>query len=99
MPGSGGTEARPPTLMKMRGIRAGHKRFGRHAAGVDAGAAEQVPLDQGHRHPGSGEAAGERRARLPGANDDRVKTPAHRNTVMMKNAASIATASSMKAAG
>src|SRR5205085_6163266 len=82
-----------------RGIGAGDGRLGGHAAGVDAGAAEQMALDQGHRHPGGGEPAGERRAGLPGTNDDRIERPAHLITMTTRIATMIATASSMNAAG
>ena len=57
----------------MRGIGAGDQRLGRRAAGVDAGAAEQVALDQRDLHAGAGQPAGERRPGLAGADDDRVE--------------------------
>src|SRR5207244_7501512 len=46
-----------------------------------------------------GQPAGERWAGLAGADDDRVEATGHRITMTMANAAAIATASSMKAAG
>src|SRR5437764_4551306 len=58
-----------------------------------------MALDQGHRHPGGGEPAGERRAGLPGTNDDRIERPAHLITMTTRIATMIATASSMNAAG
>ncbi len=84
---------------EMRGIGAGHQRLGRHAAGVDAGAAEQVALDHRHRHAGGGQPPGERRPGLSGADDDRVEAPAHRTATTIRIAATMATASSIKAAG
>ena len=50
---------------EMRGVGAGDQRLGRHAAGVDAGAAEQLPLDEGHLHAGARSAA-RRAAARPG---------------------------------
>ena len=61
----------------MGGIGAGDQRLGRHAAGVDAGAAEQVPLDDGHGHAGLGQSRGQRGPGLPGADDDGVEAPGH----------------------
>src|SRR5947207_3806677 len=84
---------------EVRGIGTGDERLGGHAAGVDAGAAEQMALDQGHRHPGGGKPAGERRAGLPGADDDRIERPAHLITTTTRIATMIATASSINAAG
>src|ERR1700720_4530578 len=83
----------------MRGISAGDERLSRNTAGVDAGPAEQVALDQHHRHAGAGEPASKRRAGLPGADDDRVELPAHRIAMTMTIAEKIATASLMEAAG
>ena len=57
----------------VRGVGARDQRLGRHAAGVDAGAAEQLALDQRDRHAGGGQPAGERRPGLAGADDDRVE--------------------------
>ena len=50
---------------QMRGVGAGDQGFGGLTAGIDAGSAEQMPLDQGHRHAGGGEPPRERRPRLP----------------------------------
>src|SRR5437762_8394554 len=58
-----------------------------------------MALDQRHRHAGGGEPAGERRAGLPGTNDDRIERPAHLITMTTRIATMIATASSMNAAG
>ena len=58
---------------EVRGVGAGDQRLGRHAAGVDAGAAEQMALDERDGHAGRGQPAGERRAGLAGADDDRVE--------------------------
>src|SRR5438270_13994908 len=58
-----------------------------------------MALDQGHRHPGGGEPAGERRAGLPGADDDCIERPAHLIAMTTRIATMIATASSMNAAG
>ena len=58
---------------EMCGIGAGHQRFGRHAAGVDAGAAEQLAFDERDCHSGASQAAGERGAGLAGPDDDGVE--------------------------
>ena len=58
---------------EVRGVGAGDERLGRHAAGVDAGAAEQLALDEGDFHAGAGQPAGERRTGLAGADDDGVE--------------------------
>jgi hypothetical protein len=63
----------------VRGVGARHHRLGWNAAGVDAGAAEELPLDDRHRHAGAREPAREIRARLPGADDDGVVGMAHRS--------------------
>ena len=55
---------------EVRGIGAGDQRLGRHAAGVDAGAAEELALDERDLHAGAGQPAGERRPGLAGADDD-----------------------------
>src|SRR5438876_31354 len=85
---------------KMRGIGARHHRLGRHAAGVDAGAADELALDQRDAHAGGLEPADERRAGLAGADDDGVEgLRAHATAATMSRPPMIATASSMKAAG
>ena len=66
---------------QMGGIGAGDQRLGRHAAGVDAGAAEQLALDQRDLHAGAGQPPGERRPGLPGADDDRVESLGHFSTI------------------
>src|ERR1700685_2553650 len=48
----------------MSGAGAGHKGFGGRAAVVDAGAAEQLALDNSHLHPGLAKANGEKWPRL-----------------------------------
>ena len=48
-------------------------RLGRDAAGVDAGAAKAAALDDGDFPAGAGEAVGDERPGLPGADDDRVE--------------------------
>ena len=57
---------------QMRHLGTGHQRLGRHATGVDAGAAEQVALDQRHALARRGQASGQRRTGLAGTDDDRV---------------------------
>ena len=56
----------------VRGIGAGDHRLGRRAAGVDAGPAERLALDDGDALPGAGEALRKRRACLAAADDDGV---------------------------
>ena len=63
---------------EMGRIGARDHRLRRRAAGVDAGAAEEIPLDDGDRHFGPGEPIGERRAGLPGPDDDRIEPVGHR---------------------
>src|SRR5437762_11306277 len=58
-----------------------------------------MALDQRHRHPGGGKPAGERRAGLSGADDDRIERPAHLITTTTRIATMIATESSIDAAG
>ena len=84
---------------EMRGIGAGDQRLGRHAAGVDAGAAEQLALDERDRHAGRGQPAGKRRAGLAGADDDRVEGRLIASAATIRRRRTIATASSMSAAG
>src|SRR5215210_2820606 len=83
----------------MGGVGGGHKRLSRRAARVDAGAADQLTLDQSHRLACCGEPAGERRTGLPRTDYDRVEGAGHRSTRMAKIAPAIATVSSMSAAG
>ena len=56
----------------VRGIGAGDQGLGRRAAGVDAGPAERLALDDGDALSGAGEPLRERRAGLAAADDDRV---------------------------
>ena len=58
-------------------IGAGDQRLGRHAAGIDAGSAEQLALDERDFHAGRGQPSGEGRACLPGADDDGVEELVH----------------------
>ena len=50
---------------EVRGVGAGDQRLGRHAAGVDAGAAEQLALDERDRHARA-QSAGRPAAGRPG---------------------------------
>ena len=52
--------------------RRGDQGLGGLAAGIDAGAAEELALDQGYLPARGGETSGERRASLAGADDDGV---------------------------
>ena len=56
----------------MCGIGARDHRLGRRAAGVDAGAADELPFDKDDRLSRRGKAECERGACLPRTNDDRV---------------------------
>ena len=58
-------------MHQVGSISTGYKRLGGHAAGVDAGPAKELSFDVGHCLAGAGQLAGERRAGLPGADDDR----------------------------
>ena len=71
---------------EMRRVRAGDQRLGRHAAGVHAGAAEQLALDERDRHAGAGQPAGERRSGLAGPDDDGVEA-LHGSAAIMRAAA------------
>ena len=57
---------------EVGGIGARHQGLGRGAAGIDAGAADQVAFDDRHLHAGAGETERQRRPGLAGADDDRV---------------------------
>ena len=75
------TRDRPPSddaeiggaARQVGGIGAGDQRLGRDAAGVDAGAAEELALDERDGHARGGQPAGQRRSGLAGADDDRVE--------------------------
>ncbi len=84
---------------EVGGIGAGDQGLGRRAAGVDAGAADELALDQRDLLPGGGEAAGHRRPGLAGADHDGVEAAVHRDTSTMIRPRTIAPASSMNAAG
>ena len=58
---------------QVRGVGAGDQRLGGHASRVDAGPAEQAPLDERHLHAGAREPPRERRPGLPGPDDDGVE--------------------------
>src|SRR3546814_6876722 len=77
----------------MRGPRAGDQGLGRHAAGVDAGAAEQLAFDQRDRAARLRQPPGQRRTGLPGTDDDRVEAAGvvHAATVTIGSAAGTAT--------
>src|SRR6185312_14411226 len=77
---------------------AGDQGLGGRAAGIDAGAAEILALDQRHRHPGLTQPLGQRRAGLAGADDDGVGRAGHRLCTIRK-APTMAMASSISAAG
>ena len=83
---------------EVRGVGAGDQRLGRHAAGVHAGAAEQLPLDERDRHARGGQPPGQRRTGLARAHDDGVE-PAHDAQATISSAPPIATTSSTMAAG
>ena len=53
-------------------VRARHHCLGRNSAGIDARSAEDVALDDRDFHSGARETRGHVRARLAGADDDRV---------------------------
>ena len=59
------------------GVGAGHQRLGRHAAGVDAGAAEQLALDERDLHPRAVSRPASGGAGLAGADDDGVEAMFH----------------------
>ncbi len=65
----------------VSGAGAGDEGLGRGAAGVDAGPAEALALDDGDGHAGAGQSGGEKRAGLPGADDDRVERLRHGSSV------------------
>ena len=58
---------------EVGGIGAGDQRLGRHAAGVDAGSAEMMALDQSDFHPRRREPRRQRRTGLAAAHDDGVE--------------------------
>ena len=57
----------------MGGVGVGDEGLGGDAAGVDAGSAEELALDDGDLFAGFGEASGERGTGLAGADDDGVE--------------------------
>jgi hypothetical protein len=58
---------------QVRGIGTGNQGLGGRAAGVDAGAAKAVPLEDGDPHVGGRPAMGQRWSGLAGADDDGVE--------------------------
>ncbi len=62
----------------MGGTRARDQRLGGNAADVDAGAADQLALDDRGFAAGIAQPDGQRRAGLPGADDDRIVRLRHR---------------------
>ena len=66
-----------PAACEMRGVGAGHQRLGWCAAGIDAGASDQMPFDDGHRRPCRGQPCRHRRPGLAGADNDCVKASGH----------------------
>jgi hypothetical protein len=76
------------------GVSAGDERLRRHAAGVDARPAEELPLNEGHRHASPSQPPGKRRAGLASADDDRVEL-SHRISTAISSAPPMATASSV----
>ena len=62
---------------RVRDLGAGDHGLGGRAAGVDAGAAEDIALDEGDLLSGSGEPDGEEGACLTGADDDGVEVGDH----------------------
>lgn len=67
--------AGPPR--QVRRISTGNQRLRRCAAGVDAGAAEQLALDHRHGHARAGQTPGQRRDCLTRADDDRIERVTH----------------------
>ena len=70
---------------EMRRIGAGDQSLRRRAAGVDTGAAKELPLNKRHGHTRSGEPIGERRAGLPGSDNDRVEAAGHGPVLLLIN--------------
>ena len=67
-------------------VGAGDHGFGGSAAGVDAGAAEELALDVGDGAASLGEASGERWAGLAGPDDDGVEVFGHQTLETIKRA-------------
>ena len=61
------------TACHVGGIGAGDQGLGGDAAGVDAGSAEEMALDEGDLHAGLSERSCEGRAGLTGSDDDGVE--------------------------
>jgi hypothetical protein len=57
---------------RLRRISRSDQRLGRCAAGIDAGAADELALGDRHLHAGGGEPQRQRGSGLAGADDDRV---------------------------
>ena len=56
----------------VRRVGAGHQRFGRRAAGVDASPSKELTLNHRDGVPSRNKAVGEGRACLPSSNDDGI---------------------------
>ena len=75
----------PPRRAKVRRVGARHERLGRHAPGIDAGAAEVFAFDQRHLHAGGDEASHQWRPGLPGPDHDRIEMAGHGSHPMWLN--------------
>ena len=84
---------------QMRGIGAGDQRLGRHAAGVDAGAAEQLALDHRDLHAGRGQPPASDGPAWPAPTMMASKVCVMAPLATISTAPTIATASSISAAG
>src|SRR5215213_8834687 len=62
---------------EMRRIGTGDQRLRWRAAGIDAGAAKELPLNERHRHACSGKPIRERRSGLPGSDDNGLEAARH----------------------
>jgi hypothetical protein len=71
---------------EMRGIGAGDHCLRGHAAGVDAGSADELAFDQRDLHACCGQTPGEGGSRLPGTDDDRVEATVHDTPPMIRAA-------------
>jgi hypothetical protein len=60
------------TPRHVGGVGAGHQRFGRNAAGIDASAAERLAFDHGNGSSGIDKTLRERRPCLTGSYNDGV---------------------------
>ena len=74
---AGGETVLGAAARHMSGASAGDQRLGGNAAGVDAGAAEHLALDDRGLQAFLVEARAERRRRLADADDDRIEAFGH----------------------